>query len=83
MYALKRHGFGGDDGFYGVTYPNDLDEYQIEIEGEFIPDGFVEINYWDGEHKEIQIPERKYLESLKDYLSKNGYELLVDKLANA
>lgn len=83
LYAIRRHGFGGDDGFYGVTYPDDLDEYQVEVKGEFIPEGFVEINYWDGEHKEIQVPELRYLESLKDHLRRTGLELLAEKLANA
>ncbi len=51
-YANKRHGYVGDDGYYGVTYPSDLDEYQKEIEGEFIPEGFVEVMYWDAQRTE-------------------------------
>ncbi len=26
-FALKRHGYCMDNGYYGVTYPDDLDEY--------------------------------------------------------
>jgi len=77
-YAIARHGFGGDDGYYGVTYPSDLDEYYTEVEGQYIPDGYVEINYWDGEQKEVQIPESEYLAALKRYLLNSGKKSLAD-----
>jgi len=79
-YSNKRHGYGGDDGYYGVTYPSDLDEYQREVEGEYIPDGYVEINYWDGEHREIQVLETEYLSELRNYLLSEGDKALADKI---
>lgn len=30
-YALKRHGFDDSNGRFGITYPEDLDEYQREV----------------------------------------------------
>jgi len=51
-----------------VTYPSDLDEYEKVNEGRHIPDGMVEIDYWDGEDKEVLIPLKKYLELLHEHL---------------
>lgn len=82
-YALDRHGFGGDDGCYGVTYPSDLDEYQREVEGELIPEGCVEISYWDGQDQEIQCKEHEYLSALKAHLLSSGAVSLAEKLENA
>jgi len=82
-YALDRHGFGGDDGYYGVTYPVDIDEYQREVEGVFIPEDYVEINYWDGQHQEVQIKEHDYLSALKSHLLRSGFDQLAEKLENA
>jgi hypothetical protein len=67
-YANSRHGFGGDDGYYGVTYPSDLDEYQVQVEGEFISEGSVEIHYWDGDFKDLQVTEQEYLGALRGHL---------------
>jgi len=67
-YAIARHGFCGDDGYYGVTYSSDLDEYDKEVDGRYIPDGYVEVNFWVGEDKIVQITESKYLEILKQHL---------------
>jgi len=83
QFANERHGYMGDDGYYGVTYPSDLDEYQIEVEGEFIAEGFVEISYWGGAHKETTITEQKYLEVLKAHLLSQGYCKLALGLRNA
>ena len=83
QFANERHGYMGDDGYYGATYPSDLDEYQIEVERDFIPEGFVEISYWDGAHKETTIKEQKYLEALKAHLLSKGYYKLALVLRNA
>jgi hypothetical protein len=82
-YALDRHGFVGDDGYYGVVYPSDLDEYQREVEGEFIPEKHVEILYWDGQHQEMQCRESEYLVALKAHLLNVGCAQLAEKLENA
>jgi hypothetical protein len=40
-FAELRHGYGNSDGGFGITYPGDLDEYEIEVEGIKIPNGSV------------------------------------------
>ena len=82
-YANKGHGYIGDDGYYGVTYPGDLDEYQKEVEGEFIPEGFVEVSFWDGSFNAIQISEKRYLAELKAHLINCGYLELAQELNHA
>lgn len=79
-FANACHGYCGDDGCYGVTYPSDLDGYAREVEGEFIPQGFVEILYWDGAHKELWIPEQEYLSALRQHLSSKGLGELASEL---
>lgn len=81
-YAIERHGYGGDDGFYGVTYSEDLDEYDREVEGENIPEDFVEIYFYAFEQsaEEIQVPEAEYVEELKNYLRGKGQLGLALKL---
>lgn len=75
-FANERHGFGGDDGCYGVTYPSDLDAYEREVEQQFIPEGSVEICCSAYIDKDIIIPEKQYLAALKKYLESTGqYEL--------
>ncbi|MGU5761570.1 hypothetical protein [Aeromonas hydrophila] len=82
-YANKRHGYMGDDGYYGVTYPGDLDEYQREVKGEYIPEGFVEVSFWDGSFNAIQISEEKYLTALKVHLINCGCLELAQELSRA
>lgn len=77
-YARKRHGFGGDDGYYGLTYPWDLDDYQIEVDGAFIEKGHVEIRYWNGDFATLQVPEIEYLNELLTYLKMKGQTVLAD-----
>lgn len=40
-FAEKRHGYGNSDGGFGVTYPEDLDEYQLIVEKIHIPRGYL------------------------------------------
>ena len=79
-YAVKRHGYGGDDGYYGVTYPTDLNEYEIVVERRCIKDGNVEIAYWDGDFQAIQITEAAYLEALEANLRSNENAALANKV---
>ncbi|MBN3865250.1 hypothetical protein HCU66_23860 [Pseudomonas frederiksbergensis] len=72
-YAISHHGYVGDDGYYGMRFRSDLDEFERTVEGAFIPEGFFEIMYWDGDHKEIRIPESNYIFGLKKHLLKLGY----------
>jgi hypothetical protein len=70
-FAHARHGFGGDDGGYGITYASDLDEFDIS-QGCSIPTGWVEIYYQD---TEVTIPEAEYLDYLSAYLRQKGLQL--------
>lgn len=72
-FALKRHGFGDNDGGFGIIYPNDLDEFDL-ANGDSIPDGFIEIyGFWGRPHGwEFQVLESEYLECLVEYLQAHG-----------
>ncbi|WP_269630763.1 hypothetical protein [Pelomonas sp. BJYL3] len=83
QYAKARHGFGGDDGYYGVTYPSDLDDYQREVEGEHIPEGSVEVHYWDGAFRDLLVPEYEFLEVLYQHLVDIGQAALAAELRDA
>ena len=82
QFANERHGFGGDDGGYGVTYPSDLDAYEREIEQQFIPVGSVEIYCSAYTDKDIIIPEKLYFTVLKKHLEATGQYDLVCELKN-
>ncbi len=79
-YAENGHGYMGDEGYFGITYPTDLDEYEIVHDKRNIPDGMVEIEYWDGEDKEVLIPLLKYLEALKLVLQEKSESSLVSRV---
>jgi len=79
-YAIARHGFCGNDGYYGVTYSSDLDEYDRDVDGRHIPDGYVEVNFWVGEDKVVHITESKYLKILKQHLLNSDKASLVCEL---
>ncbi|WP_136810751.1 hypothetical protein [Desulfosediminicola flagellatus] len=76
-FAKKRHGYGNSDGGFGITYEHDLDDYDRDVEGSFIPKGHVEVyGYWgkpDG--YEIHIKEHDYLLVLAEVLEKEGLKL--------
>lgn len=81
-FANARHGFGGDDGGYGVTYPSDLDAFEGEIEQQVIPEGSVEIYCSAYTDKDITISEHRYLSVLKKYLEKTSQQELACELDN-
>lgn len=76
-YALQRHGYCTDEGCFGVTYPDDLDEYDRVIEGQSIPTGMLLINYWDGSNQEVLVQEHDYLVALKEYLLMTGHRSIA------
>ncbi len=82
-FALKRHGYCMDNSYYGVTYPDDLDEYEREVEGQCIPEGMLRVNYWDGLEKERIVSEQDYLSALRGYLIQKGNKDLARCLAAA
>jgi len=70
-FAAKRHGFGDSNGGFGVIYPDDLDEYDREVEGARIPDGHVEVYGFWGASKggyEFVVEEATYLTVLERVL---------------
>ncbi|MBU2714480.1 hypothetical protein, partial [Zooshikella harenae] len=81
-FANERHGFGGDDGGYGVTYPSDLDAYEREIEQQSIPDGSVEVYCSAYTDEDIIVSEQQYLAVLKKYLETTGQHELACELKN-
>lgn len=83
QYANARHGYGGDDGYYGITYPSDLDEYQRVVEGEYIPAGAVQVHYWDGTFRDLLLYEQEYLQALRVHLLSIGRAKLATELRDA
>ena len=75
-FAVLRHGFGDSDGGFGVTYPGDIDEYDREVDGVRIAEGFVQVyEFWgppDG--YELLVTELVYLTELAAVLSAKGHE---------
>ncbi len=75
-FAVKRNGYGNSDGGFGIVYEHDLDDYDREVEGSFIPKGCVEVyGLWgkpDG--YEFHINEKDYLQVLSEVLLKEGLE---------
>jgi hypothetical protein len=82
QYANARHGFGGDDGSYGVTYPDDIDIYERDISQQIIPEGSVEIYCSAYTDQDILISEKSYLSALKSYLESMGYYDLACLIKN-
>jgi len=73
-FAQQRHGFTDTNGGFGVTYPNDLDDYDRLTEGIVIPVGQVLLlGYWgppDG--YQLLVTERLFLDVLSDMLDEAG-----------
>lgn len=85
--AVEQGGFGEDDGWLGLTYPHDLDDYARKVEKECIPDGWVEIYGCGGGRGrggyEFQVEEKTYLVSLARILREAGLQteaLQVERL---
>ena len=83
-FAEARHGYGDSDGFFGIIYPSDLDEFD-RANGHSICEGNVEAFAWYGAHEgeTHQLPEIEYLELLRQFLTLMGHPSLarqIDKL---
>ena len=74
-FAEQRHGYGDSNGGFGVTYPDDLDEYHRVTLGEHIPAGFVRVyGFWGPPNGyEVLVPEKAYLAVLGDELAAAGH----------
>ena len=82
QFAVERHGFGDTDGGFGITYPDDLDEYDRVLDGFDIPKGYIEAyGFWgppDGYG--LLVPESMYLETLALILSQAGLHDEADRV---
>jgi hypothetical protein len=77
-FAAVRQSFCNSNGGHGLTYPEDLDEYEREVEKIAIPDGHVwlfgRMNFPDkSEGFEFKISETLYLTILSQMLSKSQF----------
>ena len=77
-FAAVRQGFCNSDGGHGLTYPEDLDGYEREVEKITIPDGHVLLfgrqNFPDKSSGiEFKISETLYLTILSQMLSKRQF----------
>ncbi|MCE2572986.1 hypothetical protein [Motilimonas eburnea] len=79
-FAERGVGFGGDDGYYGLIYPDDLDEYDKEVKGEFIAQGWLEIYLGYDSKDVVYVEERFYLEALLAYFRSKGASLLTARV---
>ena len=75
LFAEKRHGYGNSDGGFGIIYPGDLDEYQVEVEKIHIPkDHLLVYGYAHATPPgyELIVLETKYLSVLAKSLTDLG-----------
>ncbi|WP_431256824.1 hypothetical protein ACQ86G_19250 [Roseateles chitinivorans] len=76
-FAERRHGYGNSNSGSGITYPGDLDEYDIHVRGIHIPPGsllvyglaFAIPPGW-----ERLVEERVYLQVLAEVLEEQGLD---------
>jgi hypothetical protein len=82
QFALKRHGYGNSDSGIGVTYANDLDDYDRQVDGYDIAEGHVEVYYCWGppDGYEIQIPEWMYRNLLAEHLQRAGRKADAERI---
>lgn len=79
-FAKKRHGYS-TDGYFSVSYPSDLDEYD-RTQGSSIPEGHIEVEagYGEPNTKCYKLPEADYLDILRQYLRIRGRGDLAEKI---
>ena len=75
LFAEKRHGYGNSDGGFGVIYPEDLDEYQVQVEKVHIPEKHLLVYGYAHAMPpgyELLVLEKKYLSVLAQSLANLG-----------
>jgi len=67
-FAIARNGFRDTDGGFGITYPEDLDEHDREVEARRIQEGFVlAYGFWGSPlGYEVLVPEWLYRDVLAE-----------------
>lgn len=91
-YAERRHGYGNDNGGFGVRYPTDLDEYETQVLGMHIPAGSLlayGYAFANPPGYEILVNESLYLRTLSKIFRELGsvsdaerIDVLLKELAN-
>jgi hypothetical protein len=74
-FAQQRHGYGNSDGGFGILYPEDIDEFQMLINGVHIPKGSLLVYGFaiaQPPGYELLVSERSYLAVLVSVLSEAG-----------
>ena len=81
-FARERHGYGNSDGYFGITYPGDLDDCD-RVNGESISEGNVEAYAWYGatDGDTHILSELEYLTLLRQYFSVCRQEDLAASIA--
>ncbi|GAA5496447.1 hypothetical protein SAMN02745181_0250 [Rubritalea squalenifaciens DSM 18772] len=80
-FAHQGHGYGDSDGYFGITYSNDLDDYD-RANDQCIPEGFVQVyaGYGDSYSEDYLITEAEYLNLLEQFFRLNERIDLADNL---
>ncbi len=81
-FALARHGYGDSNGGFGVTYPGDLDEYALHVEGINIPPGHVQVygSWGTPDGYEYVVSESDYLDVLIGVLAAHGLAVEAERV---
>lgn len=84
QFALARHGYLDTNGFFGITYPSDLDDCD-RARGEQIPEGMIEVvaGYGDARAAGHLLPESRYIELLAEFLAERGADEQLAALERA
>lgn len=83
-FAERRHGYGNSNGGFGVHYPEDLDEYDIHVDGIQIPVGSLLLYGYAfviPPGYEVLVDEKVYLRTLKDVLLEHGLVADAERVA--
>lgn len=80
-FVVSRHGFGGD--WFGISYLNDFDGWDIWRKGHFIPESYVHVDVNPGSdvfEDEFLYPEEKYIDIVINIMDLKGFEVEVARL---
>jgi hypothetical protein len=83
-FTLARHGYGDTDGGFGVTYPGDLDEHDLHVDGVTTPSAHVQVYGFRGhpDGYEYAVPEADYLDVLAAVLDAHALPAEAERVRN-